>query len=79
MFWCGLTSRWARCWKKLEVEYRAASKLAKIDSDQQQQLAGMFGIPSIPTCVLQKRPARGRIHGRTARGPGGAFLDKHVP
>ena len=38
--------------EKVEAEYAGRFKLAKINSDEEQQLAGAFGIRSIPTCVL---------------------------
>ena len=74
-----LVSRWGRCWK-LETEYAGRFKLAKIDSDQEQQLAGMFGIRSIPTCVLlmNGQPVDGFM-GALPEGQVRAFLDKHVP
>ncbi|MDR2330996.1 MAG: tetratricopeptide repeat protein, partial [Comamonas sp.] len=55
-------------------------KLAKIDSDQEQQLAGMFGIRSIPTCVLMigGKPVDGFM-GAQPEGKLREFLDKHLP
>ena len=66
--------------EKLETEYAGRFKLAKIDSDQEQQLAGMFGIRSIPTCVLlmNGQPVDGFM-GALPEGQVRAFLDKHVP
>jgi putative thioredoxin len=66
--------------ERLEVEYQGRFKLAKIDSDQEQQLAGMFGIRSIPTCVLMVngQPVDGFM-GAQPEGQLRAFLDKHVP
>ncbi len=34
--------------EKLEVEYAGRFKLAKVDVDANQQIAGMFGIRSVP-------------------------------
>jgi putative thioredoxin len=66
--------------EKLEVEYAGRFKLVKIDSDQEQQLAAMFGIRSIPTCVLMMngQPVDGFM-GAQPEGQLRAFLDKHVP
>jgi putative thioredoxin len=52
----------------------------KIDSDQEQQLAGAFGIRSIPTCMLLKdgKPVDGFM-GALPEGKLKEFLDKHVP
>ena len=66
--------------EKLEVEYAGRFTLAKIDSDQEQQLAAMFGIRSIPTCVLMMngQPVDGFMGAQT-ESQLRAFLDKHVP
>eukprot|EP01034_Spumella_vulgaris_P005035 gene5035-6427_t len=78
--WCGPCKSLGPVLEKLEVAYAGRFKLAKIDSDQQQQLAGMFGIRSIPTCVLLKngQPVDG-FTGALPEGQVRAFLDKHVP
>ncbi len=78
--WCGPCKSLGPVLEKLEVEYAGRFKLAKIDSDQQQQLAGMFGIRSIPTCVLLKngQPVDGFM-GAQPEGQVRAFLDTHVP
>ena len=50
--WCGPCKVIGPLLEKLEGEYAGRFKLVKIDSDQEQQLAGAFGIRSIPTCIL---------------------------
>ena len=77
--WCGPCKSLGPVLEKLEVEYAGRFKLAKIDSDQQQQLAGMFGIRSIPTCVLMMngQPVDGFM-GALPEGQVRAFLDKHL-
>ena len=50
--WCGPCKSLGPILEKLETDYAGRFKLVKIDSDQEQQIAGMFGIRSIPTCVL---------------------------
>ncbi|HMS06392.1 MAG TPA: thioredoxin domain-containing protein, partial [Burkholderiaceae bacterium] len=50
--WCGPCKTLGPLLEKLETEYAGRFKLAKIDSDQEQQLAAAFGIRSIPTCVM---------------------------
>jgi putative thioredoxin len=54
--------------------------LVKIDSDQEQELAGAFGIRSIPTCVLMVggKPVDGFM-GALPEGQIKAFLDKNLP
>jgi putative thioredoxin len=66
--------------EKLEAEYAGRFKLVKIDSDQEQQLAGAFGIRSIPTCILlmNGQPVDGFM-GALPEGQVRQFLDKHVP
>ena len=78
--WCGPCKTLGPILEKLEVEYAGRFKLVKIDSDQEQQLAGMFGIRSIPTCVLMigGKPVDGFM-GAQPEGKLREFLDKHLP
>ncbi len=78
--WCGPCQSLGPGLEKLETEYAGRFTLAKIDSDQQQQLAAMFGVRSIPTCVLMVggQPVDG-FTGAQTEGQVRTFLDKHVP
>ena len=78
--WCGPCKTLGPILEKLEVAYEGRFKLVKIDSDQEQQLAGAFGIRSIPTCILliNGQPVDG-FQGALPEGQVRAFLDKHVP
>ena len=78
--WCGPCKTLGPILEQLEVEYAGRFKLVKIDSDQEQQLAGAFGIRSIPTCILLKggQPVDGFM-GALPAGQVRQFLDKHVP
>ena len=78
--WCGPCKSLGPVLEKLETDYAGRFKLAKIDSDQEQQLAAMFGIRSIPTCVLlmNGQPVDG-FTGALPEGKVREFLDKHVP
>ena len=78
--WCGPCKTIGPILEKLEVAYEGRFKLVKIDSDQEQQLAGAFGIRSIPTCILliNGQPVDG-FQGALPEGQVRAFLDKHVP
>ena len=78
--WCGPCKTLGPLLEKLEVDYAGRFKLAKIDSDQEQQLAGAFGIRSIPTCVLliNGQPVDG-FTGALPEGQLKAFLDKNLP
>jgi len=78
--WCGPCKSLGPVLEKLETEYAGRFKLAKVDSDQEQQLVAMFGIRSIPTCVLLMNGQH--VDGFTGALPEGKvreFLDKHVP
>jgi putative thioredoxin len=78
--WCGPCKVIGPLLEKLEVAYEGRFKLVKIDSDQEQQLAGAFQIRSIPTCILLKngQPVDGFM-GAMPEGKIREFLDKHVP
>jgi putative thioredoxin len=78
--WCGPCKVISPLLEKLEIDYAGRFKLVKIDSDQEQQLAGAFGIRSIPTCILlmNGQPVDGFM-GALPEGKIKEFLDKHVP
>jgi len=77
--WCGPCKAIGPILEKLETEYGGGFKLAKINSDEEQQLSGAFGIRSIPTVVLLKdgQPVDGFM-GALPEGKVREFLDKHV-
>ena len=78
--WCGPCKSLGPILEKLETDYGGRFVLAKINSDEQQELAGAFGIRSIPTCVLMigGKPADGFM-GALPEGKLREFLDKHLP
>ena len=78
--WCAPCKVIGPVLEKLEADYAGRFKLVKIDSDQEQQLAGAFGIRSIPTCVLlvNGQPVDGFM-GALPEGKVREFLEKHVP
>lgn len=77
--WCGPCKALGPILEKLETAYGGAFKLVKINSDEEQQLAGAFGIRSIPTVILLKngQPVDGFM-GALPEGQVREFLDKHV-
>lgn len=77
--WCGPCKAIGPVLEKLEAAYGGAFKLAKIDTETEQELAGAFGIRSIPTVVLMKngQPVDG-FQGALPEGKVREFLDKHV-
>ena len=78
--WCGPCKSLGPVLEKLEADYGGRFKLVKINSDDEQQLAGAFGIRSIPTCILLMggRPVDGFM-GALPEGQVRQFLDKHLP
>jgi putative thioredoxin len=78
--WCGPCKSLGPILEKLEVAYEGRFKLVKINSDDEQQLAGAFGIKSIPTCILMQggQPVDGFM-GALPEGKLREFLDKHLP
>lgn len=78
--WCGPCKSLGPILEKLETAYEGRFVLAKINSDEQQELATAFGIRSIPTCVLMMggKPVDGFM-GALPEGKLREFLDKHLP
>jgi putative thioredoxin len=52
--WCGPCKTLGPVLEKLAAEFNGAFRLAKVDVDKEQQLAGYFQIKSIPTVMLVK-------------------------
>ena len=78
--WCGPCKALGPVLEELETQYEGRFKLAKVDSDSQQQLAQAFGVRSIPTVILMKdgQPVDGFV-GAQPSGQIKALLDKHLP
>ena len=82
--WCGPCRTLGPILEKLEVAYAGRFKLAKLNSDEQPEIAGQlsqaFGVRSIPFCVLfhQGQPVDGFV-GALPEGQVREFLDRHVP
>jgi putative thioredoxin len=78
--WCGPCKSLGPVLEKVETAYNGRFKLVKINSDDEQELAGAFGIRSIPTCVLMwgGKPVDGFM-GALPESQVKAFLDKHLP
>jgi putative thioredoxin len=78
--WCGPCKSLGPLLEKLETAYEGRFKLVKINADTEQQLAGAFGIKSLPTCILLMggRPVDGFM-GALPEGKVREFLDKHLP
>jgi putative thioredoxin len=53
--WCGPCRTLGPILEKLAAEYGGAFRLAKVDTEVEQQLTQIFGIRSLPTVVLLKQ------------------------
>jgi putative thioredoxin len=82
--WCGPCKQLGPVLEKLEVAYAGRFVLAKLNSDEVPDLAGqlsqMFGVRSIPFCVMFAggQPVDGFV-GALPEAQIREFLDKHVP
>lgn len=50
--WCGPCKRVAPIMEELAIEYDGKVKIYKIDTEVERELAGMFGIRSIPSILF---------------------------
>ena len=77
--WCGPCKTLGPMLEKLAAEYNGAFLLAKVDVDKNQELAGMFGIRSIPTVMLVKDgQLLDGFAGALPEGELREFLSRHV-
>ena len=82
--WCGPCKSLGPVLEKLEVAYAGRFQLAKLNSDEQPEIASQlsqaFGVRSIPFCVMfvGGQPVDGFV-GAIPEAQIREFLDKHVP
>ena len=78
--WCGPCKSLGPVLEKLETAYAGRFTLVKVNADNEQQLAGAFGVKSLPTCILLMggRPVDGFMSA-LPEGKVREFLDKHLP
>ncbi|MCE7949882.1 MAG: thioredoxin [Xanthomonadales bacterium PRO7] len=78
--WCGPCKQLAPVLERIVAGYAGALKLAKVDTDAQQQLAAVFGIRSLPTVVLVKDGQMvDGFMGALPEGQVREFLSRHLP
>jgi len=77
--WCGPCKQLGPVLEKIVASYNGALKLAKVDTDAQQQLAAVFGIRSLPTVVLVKDGQMvDGFMGALPEGQVREFLSRHI-
>jgi putative thioredoxin len=78
--WCGPCKTLTPVLEKLAVEYGGRFRLAKVNADQQQEIASMFGIRSLPTVIaLKAQKPMSAFQGAQPESAVREFLDKIVP
>jgi putative thioredoxin len=77
--WCAPCRQLKPILEKLAEEYQGKLLLAKVDTDQEPELAAIFGVRSLPTVVLLKngQPVDGFM-GAQPESAVRAFLERHV-
>jgi putative thioredoxin len=78
--WCGPCKQLMPMLDRLAEEYSGRFKLAKVNTDEQRELAQQVGIRSLPTVVLFKdRTAVDHFIGLVPESKVRELLDKHLP
>ncbi len=77
--WCEPCKTLGPVLEKLAADYHGAFRLGKVDVEAQQELAGMFGIRSVPTVILIKdgQPLDG-FAGASSEAQVREFLARHL-
>ena len=75
--WCGPCRSMAPVIEELANDYQGKAKVAKLNVDENQALAGQFGVMSIPTIIFFKDgKAVGQIVGFTPKNKLSQKLDE---
>src|SRR6185295_1982509 len=78
--WCGPCKALTPVLEKVAADYAGRVKLAKVDSDQNKELANAFGIRSIPNVIAFKNgAAAAQFLGALPEGQVRAFFEKLLP
>lgn len=59
--WCGPCQMAAPIIDKLAKEYSAKAMVAKVDVDENSDIAQQYGVMSIPTVIILKKNAKGEV------------------
>jgi len=77
--WCGPCQKLAPVLEELATEYEGKAKVGKLDIDQNREIAGQFGIMSVPTVVaFLKGEAKETLVGLNSKSVYKAKLDELV-
>lgn len=78
--WCGPCKSLMPILEKLAQEYAGQFLLARVNADEQQMIAGQFGVRSLPTVMLMKdgQPIDGFM-GAQSETTVRELLEKHLP
>lgn len=78
--WCGPCKTLTPILEKLANEYAGRFRLAKVNTEEQQEIASMFGIRSIPTVIaLKGQKPVSAFQGAQPEARVREFLDKFLP
>jgi putative thioredoxin len=78
--WCGPCKMLMPVLARLAEEYQGKFFLAKVNSDDQQQLAAQYGVRSLPTVKLFRHgQVVDEFMGAQPESTVRAFLDRHIP
>lgn len=78
--WCGPCKSLMPLLEKIAHEYQGAFLLAKVNADEQHQIAGQFGVQSLPTVMIMKdgQPVDGFM-GAQSEAQVRQVLEKYLP
>lgn len=77
--WCGPCKMIAPVLEELDQELKGAASIVKVDIDENQELAGAFGVMSIPTLlVLVDGEVVDRVVGFQPKEALASLLSKHM-
>lgn len=78
--WCGPCRALTPVLEKLAAEYAGRLKLVKVNSDENPELSGAFGVRSIPNVIaFREGKAVSQFLGALPEGQVRAFIDKLLP
>lgn len=77
--WCGPCRAIAPFVEQIASEYNGRAKVFKVDVDNEPELAGRFGVMSIPTLLVFKDGQRvGQLIGAVPKQKIAELIDRHL-